>query len=245
MNSEWFKDWFNTSEYLNVYRHRNESDAENHIKLILENVKINPGVKILDMACGAGRHSIILARKNFNVTAVDLSGNLLSVAKKTAEDENLSINFIQSDIRDFNTDLRFNLVLNLFTSFGYFESDEENFSVLQKAYDFLEKDGFFVLDYFNSEYLKNNLIPFSKDEIDNGKILQHRKIEHSRCIKKIILLKNDREDEYEESVRMYSKDELTTQLNKIGFDIYKTFGDFFGNEFNYLQSPRLIMICKK
>lgn len=63
MKSEWFKDWFNTQEYLTVYQQHNESDAEIHIKLILENVKIPSGAKILDMACGAGRHAIILARK--------------------------------------------------------------------------------------------------------------------------------------------------------------------------------------
>ena len=245
MKPEWFKDWFNTSEYLDVYKHRNEDDAEAHIKLILENVKLKPDASILDMACGAGRHSIILARKNFKVTAVDLSENLLSVARQTASDEHLSINFIQSDIRNFTSNQSFNLVLNLFTSFGYFESDEENFSVLQKAYNLLEKDGFFVLDYFNSEYLKKNLISFSKKEIEGGKIIEQRKIESSRCIKKITILKNDNTSEYEESVKMYEKDELAVMLNKIGFDIYKTFGDFLGNEFNHLQSHRLIMICKK
>ncbi len=76
-----------------------------------------------------------------------LSENLLSIAKQTADDENLSINFIHSDIRNFTSNEKFNLVLNLFTSFGYFETDEENFSVLQKAYDLLDDDGYFVLDY--------------------------------------------------------------------------------------------------
>ena len=126
MKSDWFKDWFNTSEYLNVYKHRNEEDAEFHIQLILDNVPLDPEAEILDMACGAGRHSIILARKKFNVTGVDLSENLLSVAKQTAENENLKINFIQSDIRSFKTQKKFDLVLNLFTSFGYFETDEES-----------------------------------------------------------------------------------------------------------------------
>ncbi len=109
MKSEWFKDWFNTEEYLNVYQHRNESDAEEHVKLILENINLSSGAKILDMACGAGRHAIIFARKNFNVTAVDLSENLLAIAKKNADDENLKINFVHSDIRNFKSDDKFNL----------------------------------------------------------------------------------------------------------------------------------------
>lgn len=245
MKSEWFKDWFNTSQYLDVYKHRNEDDAEDHIKLILENVLIKPDAKILDMACGAGRHAIILARKNFDVTAVDLSENLLKVAKQNAKNEKLTIRFIHSDIRKFNTDIKFDLVLNLFTSFGYFETDEENFSVLDKAFKLLTKDGFFVLDYFNSEYLKKNLIEYSREKIGDEIIFQKRKIEGSRVIKKITIQKNGGSNEYTESVRMYNYDELTEQLKKIGFDIYKTFGDFFGNKFDLQNSSRLIIICKK
>ncbi len=245
MKSEWFKDWFNTEEYLNVYQHRNESDAEEHIKLILENVNITSGSKILDMACGAGRHAIILARKNFDVTAVDLSEKLLAIAKKNAVDENLKINFVHSDIRNFKSDDKFNLVLNLFTSFGYFESDEENFSVLQKAYDLLADDGFFVLDFFNSYFLKQNLVESSEEILGDVKIHQFRKIKKSRVTKKIVITKNGNLSKFEESVRMFTKDELVNAIQNIGFDIYKTFGDFLGNEFEQFTSPRLIMICKK
>ncbi len=245
MKSEWFKDWFNTEEYLNVYQHRNESDAEEHVKIILKNVNIPSGAKILDMACGAGRHAIILARKKFNVTAVDLSENLLAIAKKNTDDENLKINFVHSDIRSFKSDDKFNLVLNLFTSFGYFESDEENFLVLQKAYDLLGKDGFFVLDFFNSNFLKQNLIESSEEILGEVKIHQFRKIKLNRVTKKIVITKNGNLNQFEESVRMFTKDELTDAIKNIGFDIYKTFGDFLGNEFDHFTSPRLIMICKK
>ena len=245
MKSDWFKDWFNTKEYLNVYQHRNENDAESHINLILNNIQITNNADVLDMACGAGRHSILLARKNYRVAAVDLSENLLSIAKEQAKKEKLIINFINSDIRDFGSSQKFNLIINLFTSFGYFETDEENYSVLRKAYNLLIKDGFFVLDYFNSEFLTNNLIEFSKDDLADGEIIQERKILNKRVIKKITINKNGSHEEFEESVRMYTKDELTNELTKIGFDIYKTFGDFLGNKFEQFTSPRLIFICKK
>ncbi|HCY77921.1 MAG TPA: hypothetical protein DHV28_18600 [Ignavibacteriales bacterium] len=245
MKSEWFKDWFNTKEYISVYQHHNENDAENHIKLILDNVKIPDSSKILDMACGTGRHAIILARKDFRLTAVDLSENLLSIAELSAKDENLKINFIHSDIRNFETPERFNLVLNLFTSFGYFESDEENFSVLKKAYNLLDKEGFFVLDFFNSEYLINNLIEYSEEVINDVAIHQYRKIKDKRVVKKIVIAKDGNLNEYEESVRMFTRDELVNVLQNIGFDIYKTFGDFLGNNFDQKNSPRLILICKK
>ena len=245
MTSEWFKDWFNTSEYLSVYQHHNESDAEEHIKLILENVRISSRAKILDMACGAGRHAILLARKNYDVTAVDLSENLLAIAKQTADNENLSINFVHSDIRKFNPTDTFDLILNLFTSFGYFETDEENFAVLRKAYNLLIYEGYFVLDFFNSEYLAHNLVEYSTEVVDDEEIHLYRKIKNKRVIKKIVITKNGKLNQFEESVRMFTKGELADAITKIGFDIYKTFGDFLGNEFDNVNSPRLIMICKK
>ena len=245
MKSEWFKDWFNTQEYLNVYQHRNENDAEDHIKLILGNVKIPSAAKILDMACGAGRHAIILARKNFHLTAVDLSENLISIAEQLAQNENLKINFVQSDIRKYETKDKFDLIINLFTSFGYFESDEENFAVLQKAYNLLVENGFFVLDFFNSEFLQQNLVEFSEENLGGAEIHQYREIKENRVTKKIVITKNGNLSTYEESVRMFTKDEIVNAIQNIGFDIYKTFGDFLGNEFDRLNSPRLIMICKK
>jgi len=211
----------------------------------LENVQISFKSNILDMACGAGRHAIILARKGFNVTAVDLSENLLSIAKKTADGENLSINFIHSDIRKFDTIDKFNLILNLFTSFGYFETDKENYAVLQKAYDLLEDEGYFVLDFFNLRFMQQNLIEFSEENFGSAEIHQYRKIKDNRVTKKIVITKDGNLSTYEESVRMFTKDELVSTITKIGFDIYKTFGDFLGNEFDDLKSPRLILFCKK
>lgn len=245
MTTDWFEEWFNTEEYLNVYKHRNETDAEDHIKLILKTISLKDDAKILDMACGSGRHSIILAREGYDITAVDLSSNLLSVAKENAAKENLNINFIQSDIRAFNTSQKFDLILNLFTSFGYFDTDEENFAVLKKAYDHLKDAGFFVLDYFNTNYLANNLVAYSKEQIGNSEFIQERKIEDQRVKKKISIISNGAKKEFEESVRMYDKNELAKVLINIGFDIYKTFGDFLGNDFNVINSPRVIFICKK
>ena len=118
---EWFKDWFNTEEYLNVYRHRNEQDAKELIELILENINIHLGCNILDLACGAGRHSILFAQRGYKVSAVDLSKNLLKVALDAAIKAKVKINFIKADLRNLCIKPKFDLVVNLFTSFGYFD----------------------------------------------------------------------------------------------------------------------------
>jgi cyclopropane fatty-acyl-phospholipid synthase-like methyltransferase len=242
---EWFNDWFNSSEYLEVYKHRNEKDAENHIKFILSNIKLERKSKILDMACGAGRHSILLAKQGFNVTGIDLSENLLSEAKKNASEEKLTIKFIKSDIREFNTEDRFNLILNLFTSFGYFNKEEDNFLVLQKAFEFLEKSGFFILDFFNKNYLLKNLIPLTEEIQEDKKIIQKRFIRKGRVEKIIEIFTNEDKKEFSESVKLYSNQELVNMLLEIGFEVVSLFGDFDGSVFDIDNSPRFIAICKK
>ena len=105
--------------------------------------------------------------------------------------------------------------------------------------------GYFVLDFFNSYFLQQNLVEFSEENIIDTIIHQHREIKNNRVNKKIVITKNGQIKSFLESVRMFTKDELEYSLTKIGFDIHKTFGDFLGNEFDNIISPRLILICKK
>ncbi|HSL90635.1 MAG TPA: class I SAM-dependent methyltransferase [Ignavibacteriaceae bacterium] len=245
MSYEWFKEWFETDEYLNVYQHRNESEAEVLVDLILNSISLERSSKVLDMACGTGRHSILFARKGFDVTAVDLSWKMLSTAQKKTEDENLKIKFIQSDLRNFAHSGKFDLIVNLFTSIGYFESDSENFRILKTAYDHLISNGFFVLDFFNRNFVEKNLNPESREKIKNGEVIQKRKIDGLRVNKKIIVTNSGHSKEYFESVRMFSEEELVNELIRIGFAIEKTFGDFHGNKFEQYSSPRIIIIARK
>lgn len=245
MKKEWFVDWFNTDEYLSVYKHRNEKDAECHTKFLLSKIALPSKASVLDLACGSGRHSILLAKQGFNVTGVDLSERLLSEAVKSAKAEGLCIKFIKSDIRDFQTEEKFDCILNLFTSFGYFETDEENFLVFEKAFNFLAKKGYFVLDYFNKNYIEKNLLLFSKQEEENYSIIQERKIVNQRVVKKITVQRNGTEKTYFESVKLYDSNFLILKLKEIGFDIVNLFGDFLGNEFDENLSPRFIAICQK
>jgi len=243
--AEWFEDWFDTNDYLNVYRHRNEQDAKKLVNLILQNVIIPPGSKVLDMACGTGRHSILFAENGFSVTAVDLSKNLLSIAKESSRAAGVIINFVHSDIRSFCLSTKFNLAVNLFTSFGYFEDECDNFLILKNAYDHLFENGYFVIDFFNRRYVEDNLIPESRDEIFDENIIQRRSIEGNRVEKQIIIRKNGSEKLFHESVRMYRKEELFKALKAEGFKIRKFFGDSSGKSFDLESSPRIIIIAQK
>lgn len=106
-------------------------------------------------------------------------------------------------------------------------------------------NGYFVFDYFNKDYLENNLVLFSKEENDNYTIIQERKIVNQRVIKKITIQRNGTTENYYESVKLYDANFLTQKLKEIGFEIVNLFGDFFGNEFNKFSSPRFIAICQK
>ncbi len=242
---EWYKDWFNSEEYLKVYRHRDQKEANELAQLVINNIDVSKVKNVLDMAAGSGRHAVIFAKKGFNVTAVDLSENLISIGKQNAEIDNVKIDFVHSDIRHFNPNIKYHLILNLFTSIGYFEKDEENYFILSKAYKLLENNGYFVLDYFNKRFVENNLVPSTVDEFDGSVITQNRFIKGERIIKEITIDNKGKINKYFESVRMFSKDELINMLQKLGFRIIKTFGDFMGNSFELESSPRIIIIASK
>jgi SAM-dependent methyltransferase len=242
---EWFKDWFNTEEYLNVYRHRNEEDAKELVELILEKIDIPLNGKVLDLACGPGRHSILFAKRGYKVSAVDLSKNLLKVAINNAGKSNADVNFIEADLRNLCIKPKFDLVVNLFTSFGYFEDDKENFKLFVRSFYFLNDNGYFVLDFFNKDYLEKNIVPKSEGYIAQSKIIQERTIEGKRVVKKITILNNGNKRCFMESVRMYSKDELITGIENSGFKVERLFGDVRGRTFDLETSPRIIIIAKK
>jgi len=241
----WYKDWFNSENYLKLYKHRDNSEAERLVGLIEKYVNLNAQSAVLDMACGAGRHAIAFAKKGFKVTAVDLSERLLEAAKKNAITAGVSIDFTLSDILKFETDLKFDLAVNLFTSIGYFEDDEENFAVIKKANSLIKDGGYFVLDYFNKNFLLKNLVPTSIISKNGLKITQNRSISGNRVVKKIIIEKDGSIEEFYESVRLYSHEEIDSFMNRAGFNIIKEMGDFYGNAYEEETSPRLILFAKK
>lgn len=241
----WYKDWFNSEDYLLVYKHRDSREAEILVKLIQKKLNLLTSSYVLDMACGAGRHSIAFAQKGYSVTAVDLSERLIHAAEKNAIHENVNVDFVQADIRDLKLDKQFDLIVNLFTSFGYFETDEENFIIIQKAYDLLRPGGYFVLDYLNKNYLKKNLVPSSTFSKNGTTITQKRTIKENRVEKEITIEKNKSVNKFYESVRLYDFTELKDILEKTGFRIFNTFGDFNGNIFEQNSSPRLVIFAEK
>jgi len=241
----WYNDWFNSEYYLKVYKHRDESEAKRLVNLILNNVNLEGGSNILDMACGSGRHAIVFAKKGFKVTAIDISQRLISDAIQNASKVNVDIDFVLSNILEYTDSKKYHLAVNLFTSIGYFENDTDNFKVIEKAYNFLESGGYFVLDYFNTEYLSKNLVPTTVFSENGLRITQNRSIQKKRVRKDISIDKNGSVEKFYESVRLYSYVEIHNFLKAAGFIVDKEFGDYHGKNFNVDTSPRLIIFAHK
>jgi len=239
---KWYKNWFG-KDYLKVYSHRNQKEAQQLVQLIFPNINLKSDAQILDIGCGQGRHLSIFAEKQFKITGIDLSRVLLTIAKENNSD-NPSAKFIQADMRYLPFNSKFDLILNLFTSFGYFEKDESNISVLRQINKLLKKSGSFVFDYFNANYVKENLVPKHKEEVGEIIVEQERFIENSRVKKKISLTKKGEQSIYYESVKLYSPEEIYDMLRLVNLRTNKTFGNYNGSPFDK-QSPRLLIFGDK
>ena len=144
-NKEWFASWFDTSYYHILYSHRDYSEAREFMQNIVAFLQLQKGDLLLDLGCGKGRHSIFLNSLGFHVTGADLSKNSIKEAKKF---ENDTLKFIEHDMRNpFNT--KYNAILNLFTSFGFFENDADDIAILKNIKNGLKPEGIAIIDFMN------------------------------------------------------------------------------------------------
>ncbi|HJY62914.1 MAG TPA: class I SAM-dependent methyltransferase [Ignavibacteria bacterium] len=255
MKNNWYKDWFNTRQYLDLYKHRDDTDAKKIVTLLFKNISLPKGSACLDLACGNGRHSILFARKGFNVTGIDLSPFLIEHAKKRRKREysdfSKNLRFEIGDMKHLRFINEFDLVVNLFTSFGYFSTDAENFKVIQGISKSLKKGGHFLFDFINKDKLLNNLVPYDLKKIGNSVFLQIRHIEGLFVVKNIFIIQNNKRGktpiihQFLEKIRLYSLNDFRKMFKKHRLKILSIFGDYTGEKFNALRSERLIILAKK
>ncbi len=239
----WFAETFN-EDYLAIYSHRNEVEARKQISFLLDQLPLRENCRVLDLACGNGRHAIVLSKLGFQVIGLDLSGHLLKEAKFSADRETSSIPFVCADMRaiPFKNN-SFDLILSMFTSFGYFDSDRENESVIFSAARLLKAGCLFVLDYLNPNWVKAQLKPETKRNVKGLKVIEKRRINTvtHRVEKDIYVEKGSEIIHYRESVRLYEYDELSKMFNSSGLKIVKTFGDYSHISISS-ESPRMIFV---
>lgn len=240
----WYEEWFDTEAYELVYKGRDESDAEPLVDLVEALADPAPGVRILDVACGRGRHARILARRGYDVTGFDLSRRALEVARVRAEEEGLDIAFERGDMREPIAQSAFDGAVNLFTSFGYFETDEEHEQALRQIARALKPNGWFVQDYLNPPHARETLIRQDRRSENGLEIEQHRWIEDGRLEKEIRLNRDGRSKTFLESVRLFGREDFERMYREAGLELIETRGSYEGDPYRERTSPRLILYAR-
>ena len=239
---DWFKNWFDSFYYHKLYRHRNTAEAQLFIDNIIAHVNPESQSRIMDLACGKGRHSIYLNKKGFDVVGVDLSHNSVNEANNSAND---TLHFHQMDMRELATNEPFDIVMNMFTSFGYFQHKSDNVKVLNGVNSILNRNGILVLDFLNASKVIQNLVPEEKQEVDGITFTINRLIEAQTIVKKIHVKDGVNEKDFQERVSMFELADFQEMFAQTGFELINHFGNYQLEAFDPKVSDRLILVAKK
>ena len=232
--TEWFEEWFG-EEYLQLYPHRDAAEAERAVALILEQTAFAPGWRVLDVACGAGRHARALEAAGARCVGLDLSMALLRVARGVTGAPLVRADMRALPIRPGSMDL----TVNLFTSFGYFERDAEHTAALHEMVATLRPQGWFVIDFLNSAAVRAQLVPKETRRLDGAEVAVARSVSvDGRYVCKTITTTGGRR--FTERVRLFGADEIAAMLAEAHVTVRHRFGDYDASPLG-ADSPRTIL----
>jgi SAM-dependent methyltransferase len=243
-NKPWFKDWFNSPYYHQLYFKRDKEEATKFINKLIEYLKPGKESLMLDIACGRGRHSRILASMGFDVTGIDLAVESIKEAKKY-ETENL--HFFVHDMRLPFWINYFDYAFNFFTSFGYFNTRREHDNSIRTIAQSIKPGGIFVLDYLNAHYAEDHLVHKSELKIDDITYFITKWFDENHFYKKIIVEDDGLKKpiEHQEKVAKFSLGDFTEMLAYHQLQVQEVFGDYNFNSYHVKNSPRMVIISKK
>lgn len=236
----WYDSWFDTEYYHILYQDRDNTEAQFFMDKLTAYLGLSKGDRVLDLACGKGRHSIYLNSLGFNVTGADLSKNSINFAKKY---ENDSLSFVEHDMC-IPFDTQFDAVFNLFTSFGYFEDDKDNLKALKAIKKNINEAGLAVLDFMNVDYVIPNLVANEIKEVDGIVFNIKRYVKNGHILKEIAFEVDGKTRSYTEKVRALSLNDFQTYFKEAGIDLLDIFGDYNLGSYQEQTSERLIMVFK-
>lgn len=244
MHQAWFKDWFNSPYYHQLYFKRDEREAAVFIDKLIDYLKPAAGSTMLDVACGKGRHSIQLAGKGFDVTGIDLSEESIAGA---LQHEAANLHFYRHDMRLPFWINYFHYAFNFFTSFGYFRTRREHDDAIRTIAQAIRPGGIFVMDYLNVHYAEDNLVHQAEKEIDGINFIITKWFDETHFYKRIIVEDEAMKEplEFTEKVAKFSLGDFTEMFAYQGLQIQEVFGDYNFNNYDVRKSPRLLMIARK
>ncbi|MFD0836559.1 class I SAM-dependent methyltransferase [Mariniflexile aquimaris] len=238
--STWFTSWFDTPFYHILYKDRDETEAQHFMDTLTGYLNIPEGGSILDLACGRGRHAVYLNTLGFDVIGADLSESSIAYAK---EFENDTLHFEVHDMcKPFNKS--FDAVFNLFTSFGYFEKNEDNLNTIKAIKSDLNESGFGVIDFMNSEFVIDNLVPEEVKTVDGIDFNLKRYVADGYIIKDISFTTDGEHYKFQERVRAFTLADFEALFEQADVYLLDVFGDYKLRKFNPQTSERLVMIFK-
>ncbi len=241
MTKKWYEEWFETKYYDILYNKRNYLEAELFLDNLFNHIKPNKKEIFIDIACGSGRHTNYIGRLGYKIKGIDLSGLKIQKAKK---EQNKNSSFSEHNMKYVYRSNYFDYVLNLFTSFGYFENKKDNQLIINNFHATLKKKGKLIFDYINFEQVLKNLQKHETKEINKIKFKIEKKIKENKLIKKIEVLDN-RKYTYVEQLMIFKYKEISQMIKKENFKILNVFGDYKLNKFKETKSPRIIIIAEK
>jgi SAM-dependent methyltransferase len=243
VRKEWFKEWFDSPYYHMLYSNRDNREAHYFIDNLCKLLELKPETDtIIDLACGKGRHSIYLNSIGFDVTGIDLSEHSIADAKKHS---NARLRFEVQDLRTLAAVDQFSIALNLFTSFGYFQSIEEDVQVIKNINNVLLPEGKCIIDFMNTAKAIQNLTAYESRSMNGIRFTISKWTEHNFICKKIAVDDDDTTIEFTEKVQALYPEDLKEMLEQNNFRILHTFGDYSLNPFKESHSERLILIAQK
>lgn len=241
--NEWFIDWFDSPYYHLLYKNRDEREAENFVLNLIQRLQLKSDAKILDVACGTGRHAINFHKQGFDVTGIDLSKNSIAQA---LQHETKGLHFEQWDMRQVYRKDYFDVVVNLFSSFGYLPSDKDNLIAFEAIAANLKQQGKLVLDFLNVNLAIKQLKHKETIMRNHTEFHIHKFIEDGYILKNIQFNdENDIPHEYQEKLRIIHLNEFQELCQHAGLTIKSTWGDYQLNDYDITHSPRLILYCER
>jgi len=243
----WFRSAFDDF-YMSLYAHRNDEDARRAMDFLLRESIVRTGERGLDLCCGPGRHLIELLKAGLSVAGLDLSLPLLQRAGRRLREANLAPELVRASMERLPfCPAQFHLVVNLFTSFGYFDRDEDNARVFEEVARTLQPGGRFLIDFLNAPHVRATLVAES-DEVraDGTRIATRRSIdgERPRVIKRVQVARGDHHRDIVESVRLFERAELEQMLSAAGLVVQHVWGDFNSSHWSE-AAPRCIILSQK
>jgi SAM-dependent methyltransferase len=242
---EWWEKYF-SNDYLTLYHH-DEGESSREVEAVIRMLQLQEKQKILDLACGFGRHSVVFAQKGFDVTGYDLSEGFLKKARELAESLMVGVNWQQGDMRDIKYENEFDAVINMFTAFGFFDREEEDLKVLKGVYQALKPGGQFIMDVLNREFALSNPFPRRWTSENGSYMLEERLFDYfnSRLeISNKLIMKTGEIVNASYSIRLYTLTEILDMFNHVGLVLTDVYGNFDGEIYS-AKSPRMILVASK